>query len=217
MLLGPNGSGKSTLMKMSIGLVVPDRGSVEVCGRSVLEDTVWVKRVVGYVAEEPVLYESLTVSEYLSFMLSVYGVSSPRDRVEGVLRALGLEEHVGKYIGELSHGMRKKVALAIAMLRDPPILVLDEVFSGLDVASARVVKAWLRAKASRGCVVVVSTHILPLAEAVADRVVILHEGQIVADTSPGNLSELGEELEDVYLKLTGYSPEIERLVEALRG
>jgi len=216
-LLGPNGSGKSTLMKMSIGLVVPDRGSVEVCGRSVLEDTVWVKRVVGYVAEEPVLYESLTVSEYLSFMLSVYGVSSPRDRVEGVLRALGLEEHVGKYIGELSHGMRKKVALAIAMLRDPPILVLDEVFSGLDVASARVVKAWLRAKASRGCVVVVSTHILPLAEAVADRVVILHEGQIVADTSPGNLSELGEELEDVYLKLTGYSPEIERLVEALRG
>ena len=216
-ILGPNGSGKSTLMKMSIGLVVPERGSVEVCGRSVLEDTVWAKRVVGYVAEEPALYESLTVSEYLSFMLSVYGVSSPRKRIESVLRALGLEEHVGKYIGELSHGMRKKVALAVTMLRDPPILVLDEVFSGLDVASARVVKTWLRAKASRGCAVVVSTHILPLAEAVADRVVIIHEGQIVADTSPEKLSELGEKLEDVYLKLTGYSPEIERLVEALRG
>ena len=216
-LLGPNGSGKSTLMKMSVALVAPDRGDVVVCGKSVREDPLRAKRVVGYVAEEPVLYESLDIVEYLSFVSSIYGIEVPQSKVDALIKALGLEEHLGKQIGELSHGTKKKVALAAVMLRDPPVLVLDEVFSGLDVKSARILKLWLREKASRGSVVVFSTHILPVAEAVADRVVILHEGVVKADAPPSKLSELGGELEEVYLKLTGYSPDIEELVKALRG
>ncbi|NPA97508.1 MAG: ABC transporter ATP-binding protein [Crenarchaeota archaeon] len=216
-LLGPNGSGKSTLMKMSIALVRPDRGYVSIGDRRVDEDPIWARKVVGYVPEDPVLYESLEIVEYLSFVSSIYGIDVPQSRVDAVIRALRLEEHLGKFIGELSHGTKKKVAIASVMLRDPPVLVLDEVFSGLDVESARVVKLWIREKASRGGVVVVSTHILPLAEAVADRVVIIHEGSIKADAPPTKLRELGEELEEVYLKLTGYSAEIEELVRALRG
>ena len=216
-LLGPNGSGKSTLMKMSVALVRPDRGYVSIGERRVDEDPLWARRVVGYVPEEPVLYESLDIVEYLSFVSSIYGIDVPQSRVDAVVKALKLEEHLGKFIGELSHGTKKKVAIASVMLRDPPVLVLDEVFSGLDVESARIVKLWIREKADRGGVVVISTHILPLAEAVADRVVIIHEGSIRADAPPSRLRELGEELEEVYLKLTGYSAEIEELLKALRG
>ncbi len=216
-LLGPNGSGKSTLMKMSVGLVAPDRGCVYIDGRSVLEDPTWAKKVVGYVPEEPVLYESLDIVEFLNFVCSIYGVEVSDSKLDAVIKALGLGEHLGKFIGDLSHGTKKKVAIASVMLRDPPVLVLDEVFSGLDVESARVVRAWIRDCASRGKVIVVSTHILPLAEAIANRVVILFEGEVKADAPPQKLRELGGELEEVYLRLTRGGIEVEELMRALRS
>ncbi len=216
-LLGPNGSGKSTLMKMSIALVRPDRGYVSIGGKRVDEDPIWARRVVGYIPEDPVLYESLNIVEYLSFTCSIYGINVSQSRVDAVIRALKLEEHLGKFIGELSHGTKKKVAIASVMLRDPPILVLDEVFSGLDVESARIVKLWIREKASNGSAVLISTHILPIAEAIADRVVIIHDGVVKADVPASRLRELGTELEEMYLRLTGYSANIEELVRALRS
>jgi len=214
-LLGPNGSGKSTLFKMSVALVKPEKGEVRLDGINVAEDPVTARRLVGYVPEEPVLYESLEITEYLSFILSVYGVSVDEGRFNTVLKILGLEEHKGKLIGELSHGNKRKVALAAVMLRNPNILVLDEVFSGLDVVSARAVKAWIRDKAGAGASILLSTHILPIAEAVADRVVIIYEGVVRAEGRPEDLRRMGEELEDVYLKLTGYTGEVEDLIKAL--
>ncbi len=216
-LLGPNGSGKSTLFKMSIALVRPEKGEVRLDGINVAKDPVTARRVVGYVPEEPVLYESLEVTEYLSFILSIYGVSVSEDRFNAVLKVLGLEEHKGKLIGELSHGGKRKVALAAVMLRNPNVLVLDEVFSGLDVVSARAVKTWIRDKVAEGAAVLLSTHILPIAEAVADRVIIIYEGVIKAEGRPEDLRSLGSGLEEVYLKLTGYTGEIEKLVKALAG
>ena len=216
-LLGPNGSGKSTLFKMSVGIVKPEQGKVRVNGVNAAEDPITARRVVGYMPEDPLVYESLEVTEYLEFILSVYGVRPSRERFAAVIKALGLDEHVGKLVGELSHGNKRKVMLATIMLRDPQVLVLDEAFSGLDVGSARAVKTWLRSKAESGAAVLVSTHILPIAEAIADNVTIIYEGKVVAEGTPKELRSLegGKELEDVYLKLTGYSSEVEELVKAL--
>jgi len=216
-LLGPNGSGKSTLFKMSVGVVKPEQGEVRVNGVNVAEDPITARKVVGYMPEDPFLYESLEVAEYLEFILSVYGVRPSREKFAAVIKALGLEEHVGKLIGELSYGNKRKVMLATIMLRDPQVLVLDEAFSGLDVGSVRVIKMWLRNKAESGAAVLVSTHILPIAEAIADNVTIIYEGGVIAEGAPKELRsfEAGKELEDVYLKLTRYSSEVEELVKAL--
>ncbi len=216
-LLGPNGSGKSTLFKMSVGVVKPEQGMVKIDGVNVVEDPITARRIVGYMPEDPLVYESLEVVEYIEFILSVYGVTPSREKFTTVIKALGLEEHVGKLIGELSHGNKRKVMLATIMLRDPQVLVLDEAFSGLDIGSARAVKAWVKSKAESGAAVLISTHILPIAEAIADKVTIIYDGRVVAEGTPEELRGLegGRELEEVYLKLTGYSSEIEELVRAL--
>ncbi len=216
-LLGPNGSGKSTLFKMTVGVVVPDEGRVSVDGVDPSADLVRAREVVGYVPEDTIVWESISLGEYLSLTASIYGVDLTPERYRAVLRVLGLEEHAGKLIGELSHGARRKAMIAAVMIRDPRVLVLDEVFSGLDVASARAVKSWLREMAGKGVPVLFSTHILPIAEVVADRVVVLADGRVVAEGPPEELKEVfrSEELEDVYLKLTGYSPEVEAIVKAL--
>ena len=216
-LLGPNGSGKSTLFRMTVGVVVPDAGRVEVAGVDPSADPVRARAVVGYVPEEPVLWESISLGEYLSLTASIYGVDLSPERYRAVLKVLGLEEHAGKLLGELSHGARRKAMIAAVMIRDPKALVLDEVFSGLDVASARAVKGWLREMAGKGVPALFSTHILPIAEVVADRVIVIAGGRVVADGSPDELKEVfrSEGLEEVYLKLTGYSPEVEAIVKAL--
>ena len=218
-LLGPNGSGKSTLFRMSVGVVKPEKGSVLVNGVNPAENPVEARKCVGYIPEEPLVYESLEVREHIEFILSVFGVEVNEKNEKNfnlVTRALGLDKHFGKLVGELSHGNRRKVMLASIMLRDCRALVLDEVFSGLDVGSARAVKTWIREKARSGIPVLLSTHILPLAESVADSVTIIYHGEVVAEGTPEELKSMGRELEDVYLKLTGYSSEIEELLKVLR-
>lgn len=218
-ILGPNGSGKSTLMKMTIGLVRPDSGRVLVGGICPQENPVSAKKVVGFLPEEPVLYESLKLLDYLNLILNVYGVYVSEERIREVLDVLGLRQHLDKLAGELSHGNKRKLMFASLMLRNPDYLVLDEVFSGLDPSSAVVVKTWLREKVKRGATVVFSTHILPLAEAIADTVVIIYKGRKVAEGSVDELRELygKKELEEIFLSVTSFGKKYDDLIRSLTG
>jgi ABC-2 type transport system ATP-binding protein len=219
-LLGPNGSGKSTTLKMILGLVKPDSGSVNVLGMNAEDDSVAVKRQVGYVPESPRLYEFLTGLEYLDFVGDIYGitVSEKKARIEEYLEALELEGREGDMISSYSQGMKQKTVLISAFLHKPKLLLLDEPLSGLDPRSARIVKDLLRELKSQGVTTILSTHILEIAQAMCDRIAIMYEGRLLA---LGNLKELrqkarlpGSDLEDIFLKLTG-TEDVREVVEAL--
>jgi len=208
-LLGPNGSGKSTTLKMILGLVTPDSGSVNVLGIDVQKDAVAVKQQVGYVPESPRLYEFLTGIEYLDFIGDIYGmqVDEKKNRITEYLRALQLEGREGDMITSYSDGMKQKIALISAFLHKPKLLILDEPLSALDPRSARIVKDFLQELKSQGVTTVMSTHVLEIAQAVCDRVGIMYQGKLLA---LGNMKELREMsklpdsgLEDIFLKLTG--------------
>jgi ABC-2 type transport system ATP-binding protein len=219
-LLGPNGSGKSTTLKMILGLVKPDSGSVNVLGINAEDDPVAVKRQVGYVPESPRLYEFLTGLEYLDFVGDIYGitVSEKKVRIEEYLEALELEGREGDMISSYSQGMKQKTVLISAFLHRPKLMLLDEPLSGLDPRSARIVKDLLRELKSQGVTTILSTHILEIAQAMCDRIAIMYEGRLLA---LGNLKELrqkarlpGSDLEDIFLKLTG-TEDVREVVEAL--
>lgn len=219
-LLGPNGSGKTTTLKMILGLVKPDFGSVNVLGINAEDDPISVKKQVGYVPESPRLYEFLTGLEYLDFIGDVYGiaVSEKKTRIEEYLEALELEGREGDMISSYSEGMKQKIALISAFLHKPKLLLLDEPLSGLDPRSARIVKDLLRKLTSQGVTTIMSTHILEIAQAMCDRIAIMYEGRLLA---LGNMEELrqkarlpGSDLEDIFLKLTG-TEDVKDVVEAL--
>ncbi len=219
-LLGPNGSGKSTTLKMILGLVKPDSGSVNVLGINAEDDPVAVKRQVGYIPESPSVYEFLTGLEYLDFVGDIYGItaSEKKARIEEYLEALELEGREGDMISSYSQGMKQKTALISAFLHKPKLLLLDEPLSGLDPRSARIVKDLLRELKSTGVTTLMSTHILEIAQAMCDRIAIMYEGRLLA---LGNMKELrqkarlpGSDLEDIFLKLTG-TEDVREVVEAL--
>lgn len=220
-LLGPNGSGKSTTMKMTMGIVKPDRGRISLCGVDVLRRPLEAKRLVGYVPELPYLYEYLTASEYLDFVGTAYGIdlNARRERAGELLDALQMKEHVNEVMSGFSQGMKQKIALTAALLHRPRALVLDEPLNGLDPRSAKIVKDILHRLAGEGVAVLFSTHVLEIAEAICHRVTIMSEGSVLAE---GTVQELrskagmpGSTLEDTFLKLTG-SEDTEKIVEALR-
>jgi len=219
-LLGPNGSGKSTTLKMILGLVKPDSGSVNVLGINVEDDPVAVKRKVGYVPESPRVYEFLTGLEFLDFAGDVYGmhIEEKKKRIEEFLKALDLEGREGDMISSYSEGMKQKVVIISAIMHRPELLLLDEPLSGLDPRSARIVKDLLHEMASQGVTTIMSTHILEIAQAMCDRIAIMYNGRISA---LGTMEELRQKarmpdsgLEDIFLKLTG-TGDIKPVVEAL--
>jgi len=219
-LLGPNGSGKTTTLKIILGLVKPDSGSVNVLGIEATNDPIAVKKQVGYVPESPRLYEFLTGLEYLDFIGDIYGValSEKKTRIKEYLEALELEGREGDMISSYSEGMKQKIALISAFLHKPKLLLLDEPLSGLDPRSARIVKDLLRKLTSQGVTTIMSTHILEIAQAMCDRLAIMYEGRLLA---LGNMEELrqkarlpGSDLEDIFLKLTG-TEDVREVVEAL--
>jgi len=219
-LLGPNGSGKSTTLKMLLGLVQPDVGSVNVLGIDVQKDAVVVKRQVGYVPESPRLYEFLTGIEYLDFIGDIYGVKTEekRVRINEYLKALELEGREGDMISSYSQGMKQKVALISAFLHRPKLLILDEPLSGLDPRSARIVKDLLQELKAQGVTTLMSTHVLEIAQALCDRIAIMYQGRLLA---LGTMDELRQRasmpesgLEDIFLKLTG-TGDIRAVVEEL--
>ncbi len=205
--LGPNGAGKTTTVKMMVGLLRPTEGTVLVDGLDVRSETGRVKARVGYVAEEPQLYEKLTCREFLTFCGELYGVPvrEARRRGDEWLDFMALAEQADKLIENLSHGLRQRVALGAALIHRPPVLFLDEPTVGLDPRSARQVKDYLRELCRGGTTVFLTTHILEIAERICDRVGILDRGRLRAlgtlDTLRGEARD--RSLEDIFLELTG--------------
>ena len=219
-LLGPNGSGKSTTLKMLMGLVKNDSGSINVLGVDVQKDPVTVKQQVGYVPESPRLYEFLTGIEYLDFIGDIYSMQTEekQSRITEYLKALQLEGREGDMINGYSDGMKQKIALISAFLHKPKLLILDEPLSALDPRSARIVKDFLHQLKNQGVTTIMSTHVLEIAQAVCDRIAIMYKGKLLA---LGNMKELramaklpDSGLEDIFLKLTG-TDDIRAVVEEL--
>ena len=219
-LLGPNGSGKSTLMKMLLGLVKPDVGKLQVYGLDVVQQTLEVKKVVGYVPESPQLYEFLTGLEYLDFIADVHGLDfqTKKTRIETFLEAFDLEGREHEMISGYSRGMKQKIAIIAALMHQPKLLILDEPLSGLDPKSARIVKDLMHQLAAEGIAILMSTHILEIAEVTCDRIGILSQGQKLAEGTASELREraqlLESSLEDVFLTLTGTN-DMQAIVTAL--
>ncbi len=219
-LLGPNGSGKSTLMKMIVGVLKPDAGSIEVQGVDVAKDPTSVKRIVGFVPESPRLYEFLTGIEYLDFVADIHGLeaSVKQERITEFLKALDLEGRENELIHGYSQGMKQKLAIIAGLLHRPQILVLDEPLNALDPRSARIVKDLIHKLRDDGIPTVFSTHVLEIADAICDRIVIMYNGKILEEGTSAELRSKGgtpgSTLEEVFLKLTGTS-DTREIVEAL--
>jgi len=219
-LLGPNGSGKTTTMKIILGIVKPDAGSARVYGESTIENPMAVKRIAGYVPESPQLYEFLSGVEYLDFVGDMYGMSpaAKKERIGQFLEALEMNGHENEMISGYSQGMKQKITITAAMMNRPKLLVVDEGLNGLDPRSARIVKDLLRELAKEGVAILFSTHVLEIAEAICDRVIIMNKGLLLAEGTVGELRRRagmpGSTLEDVFLKLTG-TEDLGEVVEAL--
>jgi ABC-2 type transport system ATP-binding protein len=222
--LGPNGSGKSTTLKMITGLIGTTSGEILFDGAPIHRDLLKYKRRFGYVPEEPHLYSHLTGLEYLVMVGQLRGLSDKRtaERIDRLLQLLGLHGSRHSPLSAYSKGMRQKVLLAAALLHNPDLILLDEPFSGLDVASALVLRNLLKEMARRGKVVLLSSHELETVERVCTRVVILHRAKVVADDSIERLRTLMTlpTLEDIFSQLAveqdpvGISREIVDLIVA---
>ncbi len=206
-LLGPNGAGKTTTLRMATGLLKPDRGSISVFGIDVSADPVAAKQIMAWLSDEPMIYDRLTPLEYLYFVAGLWGVGghAAEARARDLIDWLGLQPYAHQHCEGLSKGTRQKVALAGALVHEPRLIILDEPFTGLDAASARLVKNVLRARVAAGCSVIMTTHILEVAERMADRIGVMSNGRLAAE---GTLEELRRQagaghatLEDTFLAL----------------
>lgn len=206
-LLGPNGAGKTTTLRMVAGLLAPDAGSVHVFGTDALADPLAAKRKVAWVSDEPMIYEKLSPLEYLEFVSGLWGVDPKvgEERSTQLLDWLGLMPHAMERCGGFSKGMRQKVALAGALVHEPKLIILDEPLTGLDAGSARQVKNVLLSKVKSGTTIIMTTHILEVAERMAERIGVIAKGKLVAE---GTFEELRERstkktstLEEVFLDI----------------
>jgi ABC-2 type transport system ATP-binding protein len=205
-LLGPNGAGKTTILRMVAGLLQPEAGSISVLGIDTREDPIAAKSIVAWVSDEPMVYDRLTPYEYLEFVAGLWGIDAARAQAHAteLIDWLGLAPHAHQRCGGFSKGMLQKVALAGALVHDPRLIILDEPLTGLDAGSARQVKQVLLDKVRQGVTVIMTTHILEVAERMAERIGVINHGRLVAE---GTLAELrarvGREttLEEIFLDL----------------
>ena len=188
-LVGPNGAGKTTTLRMIAGLLRPDAGSIHIGGIDALSDPVAAKQIVAWVSDEPMIYDKLTPREYLEFVSGLWGVASAlaASRADTLLDWLDLAPHADERCESFSKGMRQKIALAGALVHEPRVIILDEPLTGLDAGSARQVKNVLRERARSGGTIIMTTHILEVAERMADRIGIIAHGKLIAE---GTLEEL---------------------------
>lgn len=209
MLLGPNGAGKTTTLRMISGLLRPDEGTISVFGIDALADPVGAKRIIGWLSDEPMIYDKLTPTEYLEFVSGLWSVETDiaERRARDLIAWLGLEKHAHERCEHFSRGMRQKVALAGALVHEPKLIILDEPLTGLDAGSARLVKDVLLERVRAGCAIIMTTHILEIAERMGDRIGVISDGQLIAE---GSLVQLrnrvgsgNSTLEELFLAIVG--------------
>jgi ABC-2 type transport system ATP-binding protein len=206
-LLGPNGAGKTTTLRMIVGLLPPDSGRIEIYGVDALADPIAAKKMIAWLPDEPMLYDKLTPLEYLEFIAGLWRIDAryAEGQAQFLLEALELWPHRHERCEDFSRGMKQKAALAGALIHDPKLLLLDEPLTGLDAAVARQVKNLLIDRAKQGCTIILTTHILEVAERLVDRIGIIQRGELVAEGSLDELrqrsGQLGSSLEDVFLHL----------------
>jgi ABC-2 type transport system ATP-binding protein len=204
-LLGPNGAGKTTTLRIVAGLLAPDAGAVSICGVDRLRDPVAAKRRVAWLPDEPMVYDRLTPVEYLDFVAGLWEVepSLARARRDELLGTLDLACVADHRCEGFSKGMRQKLALAGALIHEPELLILDEPLTGLDAAMARHVKDMLQARVAQGVTVILTTHILEVAERLSDRIGIIRSGRLVREGAMAELRAAGDmheaTLEEVFL------------------
>ncbi len=207
-LVGPNGAGKTTTLRCLVGIIAPSQGTVTIAGHDMVRDPVAAKRSLAFIPDEPYLFEYLTVAEHLKFIARIYGVADADERAPGLLRELELADKTDVLPGELSRGMRQKLAIACGLLHDPSGLILDEPLTGLDPGGMRRMKDTIAARAREGAAVVLSSHLLHLVEELCTKLLVIAKGQTVAY---GTIDEIvaerpalaGHTLEEVFLMLTG--------------
>jgi ABC-2 type transport system ATP-binding protein len=219
-LLGPNGSGKSTTMRMLLGLLKPTMGTARINGFDVQEHTVEAKRNMGYVPEEPVLPERLTGWEYINYVSDIWRVprGSERDEeVDELLTLLDIKDASDDLIETYSKGMARKISLVAALIHSPKILILDEVQAGIDPRGAATIKEILVGLRAKGNTILMSTHILEIAERMCDRIGIINKGSMIAEGTMDSLrlkAKGQQSLEDIFLDLTG-GPDMQRIADFL--
>ncbi len=223
-LLGPNGAGKTTTIKIIAGILAPAAGRVSVCGLPVPEQAVGVKQRIGYVPEAASLFDSLTGQEFLELSGRLHDVDERtlQERISGMLETFDLTSDRVSRLDAYSKGMRQKILILAALLHNPDLLLLDEPLSGLDVNASVMVKILISALASEGKTILYSSHVLDVVEKVCNRVLIVDEGNLIADGTPEDLkaSARASTLEDVFRKLTMsecVDSGIGRIIAALRS
>jgi ABC-2 type transport system ATP-binding protein len=209
-LIGPNGAGKTTTLKCMVGIQAPTSGAVRIDGHDIVSDAVAAKRRLAFMPDEPQLFEYLTVREHLALVARLYRVGDYAARVPALIGELELTGKEGALPGELSRGMKQKLAIACGLLHDPSVLLFDEPLTGLDPLGIRRMKETIVARARAGAAVVVSSHLLHLVEEICTRILILHKGRKIADgtleelAARADLAQAGSDLEEIFLHATGH-------------
>jgi ABC-2 type transport system ATP-binding protein len=206
--LGPNGAGKTTTIKMITGLYSPTSGKIKICGIDIQQNPIEAKMNIGYIPDEPFLYDKLTGLEYLYFCGGLYKIDKNflRDRIEELIETFELREWINKLTEEYSRGMRQRIAIASALLHNPKVIVIDEPIVGLDPQSALIVKKTLKEYSLKGASVFMSTHLLSIAEELCDRIVIIKNGKTIFESDISILKDYKTKhdgkLEEIFIELT---------------
>ena len=220
--LGPNGAGKTSTIKMIMGLMKPTSGTITIDGHDIQKDPVSAKKEMGYIPDRPILYEKLTAWEYMKFIAGLYSVDTQllHERGGKYLEIFGLSEWTNELVENFSHGMKQRLNLSAVFMRNPKVLILDEPLIGLDPRGARLLKEMLHLSRNNGMCIMMSTHILEIAEQMCDRMAIIHKGNVIAEGTSGDLrdqtSAPGSNLEKVFLGLTG-GEDVVNIVKELQG
>lgn len=207
-LVGPNGAGKTTTIRSIAGIIIPSGGQIRIAGHDLAQDPVGAKTELAFIPDEPHLFEYLTVEEHLRFVGRLYNVTDISARIPGLLEEMDLSDKRGALPGELSRGMKQKLAIACGLLHDPKALLLDEPLTGLDPVGIRRMKSTIMRRAAAGTAVILSSHLLHLVEEICTRLLVLQQGRVVAF---GTMAEIiasrpglrTQSLEDVFLALIG--------------
>jgi len=211
--LGPNGAGKSTTIRMLTGLIPPTSGSIRLLGMPLAGQELEIKRHIGLVPDESLLFDRLTGAEFLEFVGRMYGLARPvaRERAGELLNLFELAGQPRQLIAEYSKGMRKRIAMAASLIHRPQLFLMDEPFEGVDAVGARLMKDILLDQVRQGATIFLTSHVLEVVERLCDRVAIIHEGRIVREGAMQELRTGSETLEDVFVRVVGAEREFQKL------